>query len=105
MLRHKVKVGNIRWWVDPTYGVLKCTVKSMDDHYIEIRTPIYKNNLPLRPKELFETEEEALLFALDWLDSEIVLETNSIKQHNENIVELTAKKEGLMKAYKERHKL
>ena len=64
-----------------------------------------EDNRRFVPDEVFETEEEALLAALDELDTDIVLETNSIKQHNENIVELTAKKEGLMKAYQARHQL
>ena len=105
MLRRKINPGITVWWVDKTYGVLECIVIAISRGYIEVNTARYKSNIPLRPKDLFETEEEALLAALFRLDTDIVLETNSIKQHNENIVELTAKKEGLMKAYQARHQL
>ena len=106
MLRRKINPGITVWWIDPTYGVLECIVVAISRGYIQVNTARYKsNNIPLRPKDLFETEEEALLAALAGLDTDIVIETNSIKQHNENIVELIAKKEGLMKAYQARHKL
>ena len=104
MLRRKINPGITVWWIDKTYGVLECIVIAISRGYIQVNTARYKSNIPLRPKDLFETEEEALLAVLDELDTDIVLETNSIKQHNENIVELVAKKEGLMKAYQARHK-
>lgn len=105
MIKRRTSPGNKLWWIDPTYGLTECLVIEIVRGCIEVSVPRYKCHVPLKPKDLFENEEEALLVALDRLDSEIVLETNDIKQHNENIVELTAKKEGLMKAYKERHKL
>ena len=105
MIKRKIKPGITVWWIDSMYGVLECIVTAISRGFIQVNTDRYKSNSPLRPKDLFETEEEALLVALDALDTDIVLETNSIKQHNENIVELSAKKEGLMKAYKARHQL
>lgn len=105
MIKRKINPGITVWWIDPTYGVLECVITAIVRGYIQVRTDRYKSELPLKPKDLFETEEEALLAALFRLDTDIVLETNSIKEHNENIVELTAKKEGLMKAYRARHEL
>lgn len=105
MLKRKINPGITVWWIDPTYGVLGCIVKDIRHGYIQVSTGRYKSNIPLRPKDLFETEEEALLTALARLNTDIVIETNSIKKHNENIAELIAKKEGLMNAYQERHQL